>query len=198
MLSDDEKEAMSDDEVKEYEDKIKSGLLRGDGNLANLRNIFSGVMNSGIEIDGKTYHLSDFGIGTGSYFTTADNEKHALHIDGDKDDPTTKDKTDKLTAMIASDPALVQKFFTKLSQDLYSKLSDVSKSKDGYRSFGNFYDDKKMKTDYDGYKSTIKTLEEKANDYEDKMYRQFAAMESALSAMQSKSNALAGLLGTSR
>ena len=198
MLSDDEKEAMSDDEVKEYEDKIKSGLLRGDGNLATLRNLFSGVMNSGIEIGGKTYHLSDFGIGTGSYFTTADNEKHALHIDGDKDDATTKDKTDKLSALIASDPDLVQQFFTKLSQNLYSKLSDASKSVDGYRSFGSFYDDKKMKTDYDGYKTTIKTLEEKANDYEDKMYRQFAAMESTLSAMQSKSNALAGLLGTSR
>ena len=56
-------------------------------------------------------------------------------------------------------------------------------------------DDKKMKTDYDGYKSTIKTLEDKANDYEDKLYRQYAAMEKTLQAMQSKSSALAGLMG---
>ena len=42
---------------------------------------------------------------------------------------------------------------------------------------------------------TIKTLEDKANDYEDKLYRQYAAMEKTLAAMQSKSNALAGLMG---
>ena len=80
---------------------------------------------------------------------------------------------------------------------MYTKLSNVSKSVDGYRSYGNFYDDKKMKSDYDGYKSTIKDLEKKANDYEDKIYRQYAAMEKTLANMQSKSSALAGLLGTS-
>ena len=88
-------------------------------------------------------------------------------------------------------------FFTKLSQNLYSQLDSISKSVDGYRSYGSFYDDKKMKSDYDGYKTTIKELEEKANDYEDRLYKQFSSMESALASLQSKSNALAGLLGTS-
>ena len=196
MLSDDEKEAMSDKDVEEYENKIKSALLRRDNNLGSLRNMLSSITSTGIDIDGKTYYLSDFGIGTGSYFDTPDNEKHALHIDGDKDDVKFSDKTDKLSAMIASDPGIVGKFFTKLSQDVYSKLDDASKSVDGYRSYGNFYDDKKLKSDYDGYKSTIKELEEKANDYEDKLYRQYAVMEKTLAAMQSKSNALAGLIGT--
>jgi len=197
MLSDDEKEAMSDEEVEEYENKIKSSLLRRDSNLSSLRDLFTSTAGQGIEIDGKTYYLSSFGIGTGSYFDTPDNEKHALHIDGDPDDSMTKDKTDKLSAMIASDPDLVTKFFTKLSQNLYSKLDGASKSVDGRRSFGSFYDDKKIKSDYDGYKSTIKELEEKANDYEDRLYKQFSSMESALASLQSKSNALSGLLGMS-
>ena len=197
MLTDEEREAMDDKEVEEYENKIKSGLLRGDSNLSSLRNLLTSTMQQGFEIDGKTYYLSSFGIGTGSYFDTEDNEKHALHIDGDKDDPKFRDKTDKLSEMIASDPKAVEEFFKKLSQNLYSKLDEVSKSRNGYRSYGNFYDDKKMKADYDGYKTTIKDLEKKANEYEDKIYRQYAAMEKTLSAMQSKSNALAGLLGTS-
>ena len=197
MLTDEQKEALSEDEVEKYENKIKDSLLRRDTNLLNLRNIFTGVMSSGIEIGGKTMYLSDFGVGTGSYFDTADNEKHALHIDGDEDDPTSSTKADKLSALIASDPDKVQEFFTKLSQDLYSKLSNVSKSVDGYRSFGNFYDDKKMKSDYDGYKKTIATLEEKANDYEDSLYRKFSAMEKAMANLQSKTNALSGLLGVS-
>jgi len=197
MLTDEEREAMDDKEVEEYENKIKSGLLRGDSNLSSLRNLLTSTMQQGFEIDGKTYYLSSFGIGTGSYFDTEDNEKHALHIDGDKDDPKFRDKTDKLSEMIASDPRAVEEFFKKLSKDLYNKLDGVSKSRNGYRSYGNFYDDKKMKADYDGYKTTIKDLEKKANEYEDKIYRQYAAMEKTLSAMQSKSNALAGLLGTS-
>lgn len=197
MLTDEEKEAMKDNEVEEYENKIKSGLLRSDNTLASLRNLFSETMSTGIKIGEKTYYLSDFGIGTGSYFDTADNEKHALHIDGDKDDASYKDKTDKLSEMIASNPDLVTKFFSSLSQELYSKLDNASKSVDGYRSYGSFYDDKKMKSDYDGYKTTIKNLEEKANDYEDKLYKQFSSMETALANLQKKSNALAGLLGTS-
>ena len=198
MLTDEQKEAMKDNEVEEYENKIKSGLLRSDSTLASLRNLFTTGMSTGIEIGDKTYHLSDFGIGTGSYFNTADNEKHALHIDGDPDDSLVKDKTDKLSEMIASDPDLVTEFFSKLSQDLYAKLDGVSKSVSGYRSYGSFYDDKKMKSDYDGYNKTIKDLEQKANDYEDRLYKQFSSMETALANLQKKSSALAGLLGTSQ
>ena len=197
MLTDEEKEAMKDKEVEEYEDKIKSSLLRRDSNLSTIRNIFTSAINEGIKIGDETFYLSNFGIGTGSYFDTPDNEKHALHIDGDPDDTVSKDKADKLSSMIASDPELVTQFFTKLSQNLYSQLDSISKSVDGYRSYGSFYDDKKMKSDYDGYKTTIKELEEKANDYEDRLYKQFSSMESALASLQSKSNALAGLLGTS-
>jgi flagellar hook-associated protein 2 len=196
MLTDEQKEAMQEKEVEEYENKIKSGLLRSDNNLLTLRGLFTGAMSTGIQIGEKTYYLSDFGIGTGNYFTTADNEKHALHIDGDKDDAAFKDKTDKLSEMIASDPELVTQFFSSLSQELFSKLDGASKSVDGFRSYGNFYDDKKMKSDYDGFKTTIKTLEQKANEYEDKLYKQFSSMEAALANLQKKSNALAGLLGT--
>lgn len=46
-------------------------------------------------------------------------------------------------------------------------MSDLSKSVEGYRSYGNFYDDKKMKSDYDDYKTKISELEKKLNDYED-------------------------------
>lgn len=196
MLTDEQKEAMSEKEVEEYENKIKSGLLKGDTNLLSLRSLFTESASKGIEIGGKTYYLSDFGIGTGNYFTSADNEKHALHIDGDKDDASYKDKADKLSEMIASDPELVTEFFSKLSQEMFSKLDSASKSVEGYRSYGNFYDDKKLKSDYDGFNTTIKNLEQKANDYEDKLYKQFASMEKALASLQKKSSALAGLLGT--
>ena len=70
--------------------------------------------------------------------------------------------------MIANDPDTVISFFTKLSQNLYDEMSEMSKSVNGYRSYGSFFDDKKMKADYDDYTSKIKDQERKINDYEDK------------------------------
>ncbi len=97
--------------------------------------------------------------------------------------------------MIASDPDKVISFFTKLSQNLYTTMNENSKSIEGYRSFGSFYDDKKMKSDYDSYKTKIKDLEKKLTEYEDKWYAKFAAMETAMAKMQNNASAVTSLLG---
>ncbi|MBP5223685.1 MAG: flagellar filament capping protein FliD [Lachnospiraceae bacterium] len=194
-LTSEEKDAMSDTEVEEWEKKIKDSILRNDDNLGTLSTGIRGVMSAGVSVGGKTMYLSDFGINTLGYFEAADNEKNVYHIDGDPDDENSSGNADKLKSMIASDPDTVIKFFSGLSQNLYSKMSDLSKSVDGYRSFGSFFDDKKMKTDYESYTSKISDMEQKLNDYEDKWYKKFAKMESAMAKMQSKTNALGGLIG---
>ncbi|MCR5104813.1 MAG: flagellar filament capping protein FliD [Eubacterium sp.] len=194
-LTSEEKEAMTESEVKEWETKIKDSILRGDSNLSTISSGIRGVMSDGIVIGENKMYLSDFGISTLGYFEAPDNEKNIYHIDGDSDDGNTSGNADKLKSMIASDPDKVISFFTKLSQNLYDKMSDLSKSVDGYRSFGSFYDDKRMKTDYDSFTSKITDMEQKLNDYEDKWYKKFAKMESAMAKMQSKTSALGGLLG---
>ena len=119
------------------------------------------------------------------------------HIDGDPDDASTSGNADKLKSMIASDPDTVVSFFTQLSKNLYSKMNDLSKPVEGCRSYGSFYDDKKMKTDYDDYKTKISDLEEKLADYEDKWYKKFSSMETALAKLQSSTSAVTSLLGGS-
>ena len=196
-LTDDEKDAMSDSEVEKYEQKIKDALLRRDSNLSTVSSTLKEVMSSGLEVNGKQMYLSDFGIETLSYFTAAENEKNAYHIDGDADDSSTSGNADKLKSMISSDPDTVVSFFSGLFKNLYAKMSDLSKSVEGYRSYGNFYDDKKMKSDYDDYTSKISDLEDKLNDYEDKWYSKFSKMETALAKLQSNSSAVTSLLGGS-
>jgi len=196
-MTDDEKESLSDSEVEKYEKKIKDALLRRDDNLSTVNSALQQIMSGGVEVGGKTMYLSDFGIDTLGYFTAAENEKHAYHIDGDPDDASTAGNADKLKSMISNDPDTVISFFTSLSQKLYGKMTDLSKSVDGYRTFGNFYDDKKMKSDYDSYTSKVKELEKKLQDYEDKWYSKFSKMETALAKMQSNSSAVTGLLGGS-
>lgn len=194
-LTSEEKEAMSESEVEEYEKKIKDGLLRRDSSLNDISQALKLAMSGGVTVNSKTMYLSDFGINTLSYFTAAENEKNAYHIDGDPDDSDTSGNADVLKGLIASDPDTVVSFFTKLSQNIYSKMSELSKSVDGYRSFGTFYDDKKMKSDYTDYTTKISELEEKLNDYEDKWYSQFAKMESALAKLQKNTSAVTALIG---
>lgn len=196
-LTDDEKDAMSESEAEKYETKIKDALLRKDSSLSSIRSGFVEVMSKGIEVNGKTMYLSSFGVNTLSYFTAGDNEKNMYHIDGDPDDASTSGNADKLKSMIASDPDTVVSFFTQLSKNLYSKMNDLSKPVEGYRSYGSFYDDKKMKTDYDDYKTKISDLEEKLADYEDKWYKKFSSMETALAKLQSSTSAVTSLLGGS-
>lgn len=196
-LTDEEKDAMSETEIEEWEKKIKDSLLRRDENLSTVNSALKEIMAGGFEVNGKTMYLFDFGIETLGYFKAEENERNAYHIDGDPDDSSTSGEADKLRSMIANDPDTVVSFFSQLSKKLYDKMTDLSKSVDGYRSFGSFYDDKKMQSDYDDYTSKIKDLEEKLTDYEDKWYAKFSAMETAMAKMQSNASAVTSLLGGS-
>ena len=196
-LTDDEKESLSDAEVEKYEKKIKDALLRRDSNLSSIRTAFTTTMSSGVTVSGKKMYLSDFGIDTLGYFNAADNEKNAYHIDGDPDDENTSGNADKLKSLISADPDTVVSFFSSLSRELYSSMNKLSSAVEGYRSYGSFYDDKKMKSDYSDYTTKIAELEQKVNDYEDKWYSKFSKMETALAKMQSNSSAISSLLGGS-
>ena len=139
-------------------------------------------------------YLSDFGISTLDYFSAKDNEKGAYHIDGDPDDASTSGKGDKLKTAIANDPDKVVAFFTQLSKDLYTKLGDLMKKTD-YSSSFTLYDDVAMKEEYNDYTSQIKSQEQKITDFEDRYYKKFSAMETALSKLNSKQSAISGFFG---
>ena len=66
-----------------------------------------------------------------------------------------------------------------------------------FSSNNTVYDDKKMKEEYDNYTTKIKEAEKKLQDYEDKWYKKFSAMETALAKLQSNSSAVTSLLGGS-
>ncbi len=195
-LTDEEKEAMSESEVEKWETKIKDSLLRRDSTLSSVSSAMKEIMASGFEVNGRKMFLYDFGIETLGYFNAADNEKNAYHIAGDEDDEYVKNETNKLMEMINSDPDAVVGFFTQLSQSLYGKLNKLMGTSE-YSSVNKVYDDKKMKEDYDSYTSKIKEAEKKLQDYEDKWYKKFSAMETAMAKMQSNASAVTSLLGGS-
>lgn len=193
-LTDEEKEAMSEKEIEKWEEKIKNSILRKDSTLTSVASAMKSIMSQGVEVGGKKMYLSEFGINTLGYFTAADNEKGAYHIDGDPDDTNTSGNGDKLKTAIANEPEKVVKFFTALANNLYSKLGDMMK-KTEYSSSFTLYDDVSMKEEYNDYKSKITKQEQKITDFEDRYYKKFSAMETALAKMSSKESAISGLLG---
>lgn len=194
MLSDEEKEAMSDDEVEQWEDTIKDSLLRRDKDLNTVMQCMVGAINKGYEIGGETLYLVNFGVGTGSYFDTEKAERNALHIFGDSDDEKYADEKNKLKTAIAENPDQVIELFTAMSKDMYNSLQKTMASTN-YRSIYKVYDDKRMKTEYDDYTKKIKEAQKKLDAYEDKWYKKFSAMEVALSKLQSNQNSLTSMLG---
>lgn len=115
-LTDDEKDQMSDKEIEKWETKIKdSRFLCRDSTLGSVMTAMQTAMMSSVEIGGKKYSLSSFGISTLGFLNAAENEQNAYHIDGDEDDANTSGKTDKLMAAINDDPDTVMQFMQQLN-----------------------------------------------------------------------------------
>lgn len=194
-LTEDEKAEMSEKEIEKWEEKAKSGLLRRDSTLSTLMSVLTSAMSKTYEVNGKKYSLSSFGIMTLGITDSEKNEQNAYHIDGDADDEDTSSNTDKLMAAIISDPDGVAEFFKQLSTELYNNLGEQMTSTT-LRSYGSFYNDKEMDTQYNSYTTKISDWEEKVQEIEDRYYKKFAAMESALASLNSQQSSLAGLLGS--
>ncbi len=195
-LTDEEKDSMSDKEVERWEEKIKKSLLRRDGTLSSVMNLMTTSMAQGFTLsNGKKYSLASFGIKTQGYLSAAEHEGSLYHIDGDSEDEISSGNSDKLLAAIQQDPDMVQEFFQKLSDDLYTKL-DKKMQSTSMNSKYSIYNDKKMQKDYDEYTKTIKKWEEKVTSMEDYYYKKFTAMEKALASLQQNTSALSGLLGS--
>ena len=193
-LTDDEKDKMSDTEIEKWETKIKDSLLRRDSSLSSVMNAMMTSMSQPIEINGKSYSLSSFGIQTLGFLNAAENEQNAYHIDGDEDDENTSGNQDKLMAAITSDPDTVIEFMKQLSTNLYKSIDDQMQSND-LRSRYKIYNDKEMDKQYTNLTKTIKEWESKVSDKEDYYYKQFSNMETALAKLQSQTSSISSMLG---
>lgn len=194
-LTSEEKDALSDDEIEEWEKKVKDSLLRRDSSLNTVASAMKQVMLQGAEVDGKTMYLSDFGINTLGYFGAADNERNAYHIDGDKEDSTVSSKENVLQSMIATDPDTVMNFFSKLANNMHDEMQKKMAAVKDTSSAMTFYNDKLLKKEYDSYTEKIKKQEDKINALMDKWYSKFSKMETAMSKLESKNNSLSSMLG---
>jgi flagellar hook-associated protein 2 len=192
-LTDDEKDAMTDTEIEKWETKIKDSLLRRDSTLGNIMTAMKNSMAKSYTINGKAYSLSSFGISTSGYFSASEEERGTYHIDGDPDDSTSSGNTDKLKAALANDPDTVISFFQQMSDDLYSTLTKKMAAT-SLSSAYTIYNDKQLQKQYDEYSDTIDDWDDKIDTYTERYVKQFSAMETALSKLNSNSSYLSSML----
>lgn len=189
-LTEEEKDTLADGTVEKWETTIKDSLLRRDSGLGSLINSFRSIASKGVEVDGKTYTLSSFGINTSDY-----TERGLLHIYGDEDDPTYSSNDDKLLKAIEEDPELVMKVFSEIGKELHSTMSDKMSSVPNVKSAMTFYNDKLMSKELSRYEKEISVLDRKLYEMEERYYNQFSRLETALSQMQSQSDYLYSMMG---
>lgn len=191
VLTDDQKEAMTDKEVEQWETKIKDSLLRRDDTLNSLISCFrtnmAGVYTAS---DGKTYSLASLGISTSTDYK----EGGLLHIKGDEDDAEYMDETNKLQQMLNDDPDLVMEIITGLTNNLYTDLQKKMSSTT-MSSALTFYNDKEMNSQISTYKKQVTTWERKLLEMENRYYAQFTAMEKAMASLNSQQNYFSNMFG---
>lgn len=211
-LTDLEKEDMSEDQIKLWETKAKSGLLRSDTLLQGIQTKMRRALTDSVE--GVNLKLSDLGITTSANYL--DNGRLVL------------DET-KLNKALTEKPAEVIKLFSNTSEYDYAD-EDHRKERYSQNGLANrlndiFNDNVRLGPDSQGnrgalidkagseltttdtksvlakkikaYDTKITTLLELLSDKEDKYYNQFGRMETALQKMNAQSTSLLSSLGNS-
>lgn len=191
ILTDEEREAMTEEQIEKWENKIKDSLLRRDDSLGSLLDTMKTTLAKSITVDGKSYALSSFGIVTSDY-----TEKGKLHLLGDADDTYGKDYEDKLKAALSEDADTVMQVLSGVTKELYNNMNEKMKSS-SVSSALTFYNDKQMDKTLQGYKDDLSTLEDRLKEIEDRYYTQFSRMEVAMSKLNSQQSSLGSFLGGS-
>lgn len=191
-LSDEQKKEMKESEITQWEEKAKSGLLKGDSILTSAAsNMRSTVMN-------YLGDLSSFGITTGTY-----QENGKLKIDEAKLKEALTNDPQKVLSVFqgvsSSDENAKKGLFSDLSKSINGTLdqmvSKVGTSKFDTSVTGVFKPESMMGRQLKDYDKRISSMTLRMNDMENRYYKQFAAMEKAMSNMQSQSSSLTSYLG---
>lgn len=190
VLTDEEREAMSDEQIEKWENKIKDSLLRRDSTLSSVMSSLRSITSKSVTVNGKAYSLSSYGINTTDY-----TEKGLLHINGDESDSSVSGETDKLLAALSEDPDTVMEVFTGIANDLYSTLSEKMSST-SLSSALTFYNDKEITSLKQDYQEEIDKWEDYLQDLEDRYYSKFSAMETAMSKLNSQTSYISSLFSS--
>lgn len=197
-LTSEQKSSMKDEEIDLWQSKAKTGILRNDSNLNNfLLEIKSSLTDS---VDNINMSLSELGITQSSDYS----KRGQISID-----------SKKLSIALDKNADLVFKYFTNNSSSTDEKINYKSsgvfvRMKNIMNKYTNSYNSILVqKSGYTGsineltnefskknalIEKKITSLQELYKKKEDKLYKQFASLESAMNTLNSQSSWLSSLM----
>lgn len=203
-LTEEQRKEMDEDEIKLWEEKAKSGMLRNDPTLSAIASNMRLASITDVMIDGKKVNITSFGISTGNY-----TDRGKLVIQNE----------DKLREAIEKDPDAVIGFFTQQTAEtdpkkktsatnpdngLFNRLSnivmtglDALATKAGTSKFSAdlstaFQVNSLMGDQLRELDKRIDEMNDRLNMWETQYYKQFTAMETAMNRYSSQSSSLFG------
>lgn len=196
-LTDEQKKEMSESQIKQWEEKSKSGMLNNDPDLKQLINKMRNAMSSAVSgLSGDYVGLSGLGI------TTNYQEKGGkLYIDEKKLKKALQDDPDVLTKVFSTtgsdekssnDDGVVVRLYDSMTKSM-STLSRTA----GTAMNATTDTQSTMAKQLTRYTEQMKTLNKKLTAWENSYYKKFTQMEVTLSKLSNQMNSLASMFGTS-
>ncbi|WP_028393549.1 flagellar hook-associated protein 2 [Bacillus cihuensis] len=184
-LTAEQKKELTEDEVKLWEEKAKSGTLKNDSTLKSLLTTMRSSLYTSVSGVAGVNALAAIGISTTSNY-----------LDGGK----LTINEDKLRAAIAEDPNAIYQLFMangekqgeqglarRLRSDLKTAMTTITEKAGKASSVNNTFTIGKLLNNLD---SRISTFEAKLTKLESRYYSQFTAMEKAIQKANSQSASL--------
>ena len=165
------------DADKEPDDPNRAGVLNGDSLTRSVTTQMRNLLNEPIEINGKLYQMSDFGI--------------SIQRDGTLE---LEEDSDKLDDIISENFAVIGQFFAQEDTGFLAKADKLLDS---------FTDktDGSLSVKEDTLKERQKSLDDDMTDlnkrmvaYEDRTYKQFLAMDEAIGQMNNQLSSMMSLM----
>ncbi|MDE7193075.1 MAG: flagellar filament capping protein FliD, partial [Oscillospiraceae bacterium] len=194
-LTDEEKEAMTTEQIEKWEEAAKAGVIYNDSTISSVMSqIRTALYNSVTLDDGTRFGLFSMGIKTSSDYTA----HGKLEIDEDAFD-----------AAFENNPEAIEKLFTDSENGIMQKVNTVFDNavRTNSQNPGSLVRKAGLATGLTATKNTmynemqtitnrIKQLQEKYTAKEEYWWKVFTNLESAMSDLNSQSNYLASYLGT--
>jgi Flagellar capping protein len=178
-LTDAQKEEMSEEEIKKWEEKAKSGLLHNDSYISTILKSLRSAFYT--EIEGTGMNLSNIGLTTGTY-----SEGAKIKVD-----------KEKLLAAIKKDPENIKNMFIQTSatgrtseEGLIVRISDALLN---YTKQTTSVALENLETRISDSEDREAELQARMEDKEASLWARFSLMESALARLNSMSSWLSTL-----
>jgi len=177
-LTEAQKEEMDEDEIKEWEEKAKSGVLRNDAYISSLLTSLRSAFYT--KVEGTGLSLAEIGLTTGDY-------KNGAKIEVDEQ---------KLLNAIKKDPEAVEKMFVQTSDTSSGKgvIVRISDALLNYTKETSNVALESLEKKISASEDKEDELEARMREKEESLWRKFSEMEAALARLNSMSNWLSSLL----